>query len=564
MKIAINNALDIQGIRQNKKKKKGISADFISVLLKATENTIKNDRKMIKEKKGTPLSDLTDIYDSSLYNLPSKGTASLSHQSHSSLNPYKIKNTPHSEEKITIKHFPTQSSKNKHSKEITPLQTVNPNNDLRIKDNRKTEKGLQHSPETSTQIYKSKQNNTKKHNLSIKVSDPLENKETLYIKNFVNFNKEALTSAPSEIPAFPQYNSNSTTSNIMPLNGKFIKKNIYNLKHTDNNSMHFPAYPMNREFSQNLSLKKRQNYLTDKLERKVENFPFSKSEETNSERFIQKKGRTKNELIFEKNEKSKILKTDFQEPFLKKTKTELNPTPPENPAKINKKKSEYKLEIDKDNLRELRNERRSDRLNEKNLKNISATFKNEKNQENRKNPEIFKKQDDTYDRIEDSIQININHKDNKYFELNKKNEISSSREYVVNISEPADSKNSPKEQSFSNGESKENHLYSIIEENINENEESNFNRHFIMNIKLEGLNMNIKLNRNLLNMTLIFHNQTTASIEQLKNQIGDILKESGFEQFNLKLKTKEKKEIYSSSKKTGEKYYIRSEINVRV
>ncbi len=96
-----------------------------------------------------------------------------------------------------------------------------------------------------------------------------------------------------------------------------------------------------------------------------------------------------------------------------------------------------------------------------------------------------------------------------------------------------------------------------------ETENNLFNRQFTLNLKLEGLNMNVTLTRQILNMTLLLHNTPYISLDQLRSDISEILKESGFDQFNLRLKTKEKKnyieENYSTEKETDN-----SEINVKV
>ncbi|WP_457621909.1 hypothetical protein [Persephonella sp.] len=167
------------------------------------------------------------------------------------------------------------------------------------------------------------------------------------------------------------------------------------------------------------------------------------------------------------------------------------------------------------------------------------------------------------DRLEDNIQIITNHRESRSVEQNRKNEVQLNREIFFTVEDTGESKQTFNNNNFSGNEGKNSFSHSYASENLADNEIQNFNKHFTMNIKLEDLNMNVKLNRNFLNMTVIFHSQTTASLEQLKTQIGDILKESGFEQFNLKLKTKDKK-TYLENKRSGENYYGRSEINVRV
>ncbi|WP_457640488.1 hypothetical protein, partial [Persephonella sp.] len=152
-------------------------------------------------------------------------------------------------------------------------------------------------------------------------------------------------------------------------------------------------------------------------------------------------------------------------------------------------------------------------------------------------------------------------KDLKLQDQPKKQEVQLNRDITVhNNNDISNNNGNSSKQSLDKGYS---YTDTNLSENLQEYENSSFNRQFNMHIKLDGLNINLSLNRNFLNMTLIFNNHTNLSLEQLRTEISDILEETGFAEYNLRLKTKDKK-VYSESRALKENSYGRSEINVRV
>ncbi len=89
---------------------------------------------------------------------------------------------------------------------------------------------------------------------------------------------------------------------------------------------------------------------------------------------------------------------------------------------------------------------------------------------------------------------------------------------------------------------------------------SNFNRVFTLTVNFNSTNITAKLAGNRLNLTVILSGSSINYINSLKTDIANILKEQGFNQFNLKIQAKGKKIYYSNNYSKEEK----REINVKV
>ncbi|ACO03614.1 MAG TPA: hypothetical protein DEP48_05900 [Persephonella sp.] len=563
MKIAVENPAQIKGVKQGKNKKKKNSVDFISVLLKTTEKMIKNDKKIKNsseitkkteksEKKPEPK---TEAYATKVENshIPlffkvvyfqknrerDKSLKSDEHRQDLNIHPEELsKKEPEQEIAKAKKYYSFLQESTEKNLQIEKKQTKNDKSEIEIPIGKEKVKS----------VYNQQKN------YSVKTEDPhtyltekKENRHFYIIKNNDEKNhiKEKIVK---------EKESGTKQTAIQPSPDNFIKK--------------AESHPLK---SQERTGEKRAKYVspqpeTAKTEKEiVKNRPqkTEKNVELNTD-FYKSTGYTsKNgQEILNTDSRKKVQENKNSEQyfiFKRDTKTDNGKT-----LNINthKKTEEIISSKNSHSREEISNKKTRNEVQNAQIK-LSKTSTKEKIQTEKKDTKIFPDQNEIPDRLEDNLQITLNQKENRNPETNRKTETIINRDLFINVEESGGSKHSYSDQNFSNGENKEGFSYISFDENIPENETQNFNRHFTMNIKLEDLNMNVKLNRNFLNMTVIFHNQTTASLEQLKNQIGDILKESGFEQFNLRLKTKDKK-TYLENRKSGENYYSRSEINVRV
>ena len=91
-----------------------------------------------------------------------------------------------------------------------------------------------------------------------------------------------------------------------------------------------------------------------------------------------------------------------------------------------------------------------------------------------------------------------------------------------------------------------------------ENKENSFGKVFTLSVNFNDTSITAKLRNNTLSLSIILSNASFTNIPSLKTDIGNILKEAGFENYNLKIHTKEKKIYYSNNNREEKR-----EINVR-
>ena len=91
-------------------------------------------------------------------------------------------------------------------------------------------------------------------------------------------------------------------------------------------------------------------------------------------------------------------------------------------------------------------------------------------------------------------------------------------------------------------------------------EENKFQKVYTLSLNFNDTNITAKLRNNTLNLSIILNNSNISYINSLKSDIASILKEQGFNQFNLKIEAKGKKIYYSNNQEREG----RREINVKV
>ncbi len=90
--------------------------------------------------------------------------------------------------------------------------------------------------------------------------------------------------------------------------------------------------------------------------------------------------------------------------------------------------------------------------------------------------------------------------------------------------------------------------------------ENKFQKVFTLSVNFNDTNLIARLRNNTLNLSILLNNANVQTIHTLKTEISQILKEHGFENFNLKIETKGRKIYYSNNYERREK----REIDVKV
>ncbi len=91
-------------------------------------------------------------------------------------------------------------------------------------------------------------------------------------------------------------------------------------------------------------------------------------------------------------------------------------------------------------------------------------------------------------------------------------------------------------------------------------EGNSFQKVFTLSLNFNDTSIVARLRNNILNLSIILNNSSISYINSLKSDIASILREQGFNQFNLKIEAKGKKIYYSNNYNREEK----REINVKV
>ncbi len=104
------------------------------------------------------------------------------------------------------------------------------------------------------------------------------------------------------------------------------------------------------------------------------------------------------------------------------------------------------------------------------------------------------------------------------------------------------------------------HFYNNLNNREKAPEGNSFQKVFTLSLNFNDTNIVARLRNNTLNLSIILSNSSISYINSLKFDIASILREQGFNQFNLKIETKGKKIYYSNIYNKEEK----REINVKV
>ena len=104
------------------------------------------------------------------------------------------------------------------------------------------------------------------------------------------------------------------------------------------------------------------------------------------------------------------------------------------------------------------------------------------------------------------------------------------------------------------------HFYNHLNSREKAPEGNSFQKVFTLSLNFNDTNIVARLRNNTLNLSIILSNSSIPYINSLKSDIASILREQGFNQFNLKIETKGKKIYYSNNYDREEK----REINVKV
>ena len=261
-----------------------------------------------------------------------------------------------------------------------------------------------------------------------------------------------------------------------------------------------------------------------------------------------------------------------------KTKIEKKTIPiKENP--VNEKYESLKIEFEKDKPLKAEKAEKRNRgfsidqlfLKEKNEKYISVkTFKKTPYENIEKTEALKPKRDNLHHReekqniwdtnipAETHIKVSPNKEQNKD---NAVEDIKPHRETELLLKETSHISQKDQSQTFhQNNQNDGDFTFYEKSSQDNQTRESKFHKVFTLSVNFNDTNIIAKLKNNTLNLSIILNNSTVHTINTLKAEITSILKEQGFNNFNLKIETKGRKIYYSNNYEKREK----REIDVKV
>ncbi len=112
----------------------------------------------------------------------------------------------------------------------------------------------------------------------------------------------------------------------------------------------------------------------------------------------------------------------------------------------------------------------------------------------------------------------------------------------------------------SHSDSNKENINNLNENPIEDKGKNSFGKVFTLSLKFNDTNIVAKLKNNTLNLSVFLSSSSISNINMLKSEITNILRETGFDNFNLKIETKGKKIYYSNNYQKREK----REIDVKV